>query len=394
MAAVAGGVKEIMNKRPFSLTADLDFLYLSEGHMRVFGEILSAIGRRDGLICVTGDPGAGKTIICRRLLEELGDEYNVVLVTTPPKTPQAMTETLDDAFGEMEGDSRIPVAVFDEAQHLDFRCLDHIKFLTNLEKVGEKLVQIVLVGQPELAEKIGHKRFTQLEQRIGAKLKLGTLKKKEVLAYLNHRLTVAGLSEEARFTRNSARFLYRETGGVPRLINRIANIAVEQAQQEHKGKIGAGDVKRAASKVGASLGDWKEGASPRRFSPRLAFLTILLVLSAGWYLYSNPEWLIFPYDRQIAETQVNPSRPEYALKLGAFLTREQAEELRERLAREDFTATIAAKDFGDGWTLYQVRLPGPYSEDEATNVMDRLGKIGIQSIEKIPLVRQQGELKK
>ena len=381
----AGDKKEIMDKRPFSLTADLDFLYLSEGHMRVFGEVLSAISRRDGLICVTGDPGAGKTIICRRLLEELGDEYNVVLVTTPPKTPQAMTETLDGAFGGMKDDSRIPVAVFDEAQHLDFRCLDHIKFLTNLEKEGEKLLQIVLVGQPELAEKINHKRFIQLEQRIGAKLKLGPLRKREVLPYLNHRLTVAGLSESTRFTRNAARHLYQETSGVPRLINRIANIAVEQAVQEDKGKIGAAGVKRAASKVSASRGDWKEDARPQRFSARLSFLILLLVLSVGSYLYYNPEWLHFLYGRQVAETRPVPARTAYALKLGTFLLREQAEEFRDRLAKEDLTATIAARDFGDGWTLYQVRLPGPYTQDEATIVIDRLGRIGIQGVEKVPL---------
>ena len=373
-----------MEKRPFTLTADLDFLYLSEGHMRVFGEILAAISRRDGLICITGAPGTGKTTICRRLLEELGDEYNVALVTTPPKTPQAMTETLDDAFGEMEGDSKIPVAIFDEAQHLDFRCLDHIKFLTNLEKEGEKLLQIVLVGQPELAEKISHNRFIQLEQRIGAKLKMGPLKKKEVLPYLNHRLTVAGLSEGTRFTGGSARYLYRETLGVPRLINRIANLAVEQALHGGKGKIGAAAVKRAASKASASRGDWKEDAAPRRSFPRFSLLTILLALSIGLYLYYNPEWLLSLYGRQMAETRPTP-RPAYALKLGTFLLREQAEEFRDRLAKEDFTATVAAKDFGDGWTLYQVRLPGPYTHDEAINIIGRLHRIGIQEAEKVPL---------
>ena len=374
-----------MNKRPFSLTADLDFLFLSEGHMRVFGEILAAVNRRDGLICVTGEPGIGKTIICRRLLEELGDEYHVVLVTTPPKSPQAMTETLDEAFGTTAGDSRIPVAVFDEAQHLDFRCLDHIKFLTNLEREGEKLLQIVLVGQPELAEKIGHKRFTQLEQRIGAKLELGLLQKKEVWPYLNHRLSVAKLAEETRFTKGAARFLYRETEGVPRLVNRIANIAVEQAVQENKPKIGAGDVKRAATKVSASRSDWKEQASPRREAPRFAFLSILLVLSAGAYFYFNAEWLFSLVPAEVSEIRPAPARPEFALKLGAFLLNEQAEEFREQLAKEDFSATVAAKDFGDGWTLYQVRLPGPYTEFEAGNIMNRLNRLGIQSVEKIPL---------
>src|SRR3990172_9138001 len=218
-----------MNKRPFSLSADLDFLYISDQHKRVFEETLSAVKRRDGLICIIGEPGTGKSILCRRLLEELNGDFNVVLVHTPPKSPHDITETLDAAFGEMEGDSKIPLAVFDEAQHMDFRCLDHVKFLTNLDRNAEKLLQIVLVGQPELAAKLGHKRFQQLEQRIGAKLKVGPLKKKEVLPYLTHRLAVAGLADEIRFTGPAARYLYRKTSGVPRLINRVANLAVEQA---------------------------------------------------------------------------------------------------------------------------------------------------------------------
>jgi len=279
-----------MDKRPFSLAVDLDFLYLSEEHTRVFGEIVSALTRRDGLVCVTGEAGAGKTVICRRLLQDLNEEYKVVLVNTPPKSPRDMTETLDDAFGEIEADPRIPVVIFDEAQHLDSRCLDQVKFLTNLEKNGEKLLQIVLVGQPELADKISHRRFAQFEQRIGAKLKLGPLKKREVLPYLNHRLSAAGLAKEIHFTALSARSFYRETGGVPRLINRVANIAVEHALLNGRGKIGVAEVKRAVSKVSASRDDWNEVKSRSSLLLRVSiFLVLLVVISAGLFLYYNPK---------------------------------------------------------------------------------------------------------
>jgi general secretion pathway protein A len=278
-----------MDKRPFSLAVDLSFLYLSEEHTRIFGEIISALQRRDGLVCVTGEAGAGKTVICRRLLEELNEEYKVVLVTTPPRSPRDMTEMLDDAFGEIEADSRIPVVIFDEAQHLDFPCLDQVKFLTNLEKNGEKLLQIVLVGQPELAEKISRRRFTQLEQRIGAKLKLGPLKKREVLPYLNHRLSAAGLSKEISFTALSARRFYRQTGGVPRLINRVANIAVEHALLDGRGKIGVAEVKRAVSKVGASRGGWDGDKSRSSLPLRVSiFLVLLVIVSAGLFFYYKP----------------------------------------------------------------------------------------------------------
>jgi len=233
---------------------------------------------------------------------------------------------------------------------------------------------------------MGHKRFNQLEQRVGAKLRLGTLGKKEVLPYLAHRLSVAGLAPGLRFTKGSAGYFFRETSGVPRLINRIANIAVEQALQEDKGKIGIRAVKRAASKVGASLGDWgdrKEAKSRYGLSPRLAALTMIFFLAFGLYHYYYPEWGSSLFGLPGTEDKPAGPVPQYALKLGNFLLREQANELREKLAKEDFTAVVATKDFGEGWILYQVRLPGPYTPVEVQNVVDRLRGIGINGVEKI-----------
>lgn len=375
--------KRTMDKKPFSLTVDLDFLYLSDGHTRVYEEILSAIDRRDGLICLTGDPGTGKTVICRRLLEELNDNYNVVLVNTPPRSPDEMTQTLDETFAEMNGDSKIPVAIFDEAQHLDNHCLDHVKFLTNLERDGGKLLQIVLVGQPELAEKLGQKRFTQLEQRIGAKLRLGTLQQTEILPYLNHRLSVGGPSDDLRFTKRAARYFFKKTLGVPRLINRVANIAVEEALRGKKKKIGVGIVKKAELKVDAARGDWREEKRQLVFSPRLAVLLVLLLVSAGFYLRQHPEWQDFVMGVRRAETQSVPSPSQFTLKVGTFLKRAEADELRERLAKAGFSSAVLMKDLGDGWDLFQVRLTGTYSSAEADSQIDKLRHAGIETVDKI-----------
>ncbi|MBI2360082.1 MAG: AAA family ATPase [Deltaproteobacteria bacterium] len=377
--------RTLRDKKPFSLAVDLAFLYPSEGHSRVYDEVLAAIDRREGLICLTGDPGTGKTVICRRLLEELSDDYNVVLVNTPPKTPDEMTQTLDDTFAEMNGDTKIPVAIFDEAQHFDDHCLDHVEFLTNLEKNGGKLLQIVLVGQPELAETLSQRRFSQLEQRIGAKLKLGTLKKKEILAYLSHRLTVAGLGEELRFSRGAANYFFKRTQGVPRLINRIANIAVEQALERKKHKIGAAIVKRAEGKVNAARGDWIEERKPAVNAPRLAALLAVLVLLTGAYVYQNPEWRDWLMRVRRAETQAVTGPSRIALTVGTFLKKTEADEMQEKLAIEGFPAMVLSKDLGDGWTLYQVRLTGSYSPAEAESEMDKLRSIGIQTADKIPV---------
>ena len=373
-----------MHKRPFSLTADLDFLYASDHHQRVFEETLAAIQRRDGLICVVGDSGTGKTILCRRLLQELNGDFNVVLVNTPPRTPQDITETLDTAFRDMEGDSKIPLAVFDEAQHLDFRCLDHVKFLTNLDRNAEKLLQIVLVGQPELAAKLGHKRFQQLEQRIGAKLKVGPLKKKEVLPYLTHRLAVAGLADEIRFTGFAARYLHRKTSGVPRLINRVANLAVEQAGQRG-GKIGVGQVRQSFLKVAATRENWITPKKPAFRLGRLSALVLLLVLSLLALLYYNPEWRALVVAEPADKSRSQPAASRFVIKTGTFLVRDQAEELRGQLGKQGFPSAVVEKQFGDGWTLYQVRLAGQYSKDESDTIIDLLRTIGVKSVDAVEM---------
>jgi len=373
-----------MHKRPFSLTADLDFLYASDHHQRVFEETLAAIQRRDGLICVVGDSGTGKTILCRRLLQELNGDFNVVLVNTPPRTPQDITETLDTAFRDMEGDSKIPLAVFDEAQHLDFRCLDHVKFLTNLDRNAEKLLQIVLVGQPELAAKLGHKRFQQLEQRIGAKLKVGPLKKKEVLPYLTHRLTVAGLADEIRFTGFAARYLHRKTSGVPRLINRVANLAVEQAGQRG-GKIGVAQVRQSFLKVAATRENWITPKKPAFRLGRLSALVLLLVLSLLALLYYNPEWRALVVAEPADKSRSQPASSQFVIKTGTFLVRDQAEELRGQLGKQGFPSAVVEKQFGDGWTLYQVRLAGQYSKDESDTIIDLLRTIGVKSVDAVEM---------
>jgi len=374
-----------MNQKPFSLTADLNFLYPSAEHSRVFEEILAAVYRRDGLICLTGEPGTGKTVICRRLLEELGDDYHVVLVNTPPRTPEDMTQTLDEALTEMENDAKIPVVIFDEAQHLDFRCLDHIKFLTNLEKEGGKLLQIILAGQPELEEKLSHKRFVQLEQRIGAKLRLGRLRAKEVLPYLIHHLEVAHLSAGLAFTRGAARCLYGKTGGVPRLINRIANIAVDLALDGEKTKIRTAMVKKAAVKVSAARGDWQEAAQPGFAYGRLALLMVLLILSAGVLFYTHPEWPA-PVDWVYgSKAQATPEPSRFTLKAGVFLKREEAEALRLQLSNWGLPATVVTRDLGEGWVLYQVRLLETYSREEVTNKLDLLRSKGVAGADIISL---------
>jgi hypothetical protein len=254
-----------------------------------------------------------------------------------------------------------------------------------LEKEGGKLLQIILAGQPELEEKLGHKRFLQLEQRIGAKLRLGRLRAKEVLPYLIHHLEVAHLSGDLAFTRGAARYLYGKTGGVPRLINRIANIAVDLALDGEKTKIRTAMVKKAAVKVSAARGDWQEAAQPGFAYGRLALLMVLLILSAGVLFYTHPEWPA-PVDWVYGgKAQATPEPSRFTLKAGVFLKREEAEALRLQLSNWGLPATVVTRDLGEGWVLYQVRLLETYSREEVTNKLDLLRSKGVAGADIISL---------
>ena len=233
------GLREL----PFNITPDPHFLFLSAKHQEALNHLLFGIRERKGFIELTGDVGAGKTTICRRLLELLGPTYKVALILNPCLT---MNQLLRCIVTELNVDVRAfdrvtclealntyvlaqakqnndVVVIIDEAQDLTNKLLEQVRLLSNLETNNRKLLQIVLMGQPELREKLAQPTLRQLRQRITVRYHLNPLDPAETGNYIHHRLTLAGANSRPTFDASAVALVHQQAGGVPRIINAICD---------------------------------------------------------------------------------------------------------------------------------------------------------------------------
>ena len=223
---------------PFNITPDPRFLFFSDRHREAFNHVLFGIRERKGFIQLTGEVGAGKTTVCRAILAELGPRYRTALVLNPCLTSAQLLRTILAEFGlprrvdriasletlnrfllDQIGEERDVVLIIDEAQDLDLDLLEQIRLLSNLETDRRKLLQIVLIGQPELREKLDARALRQLRQRITVRYHLTPLDREETARYIAHRMIVAGCDRAPTFTPWAIRRIYGYSRGVPRLIN-------------------------------------------------------------------------------------------------------------------------------------------------------------------------------
>ena len=234
-----------LKEAPFSITPDPRYVFLSERHRDALAHLLYGIGKggSGGFVQLTGEVGTGKTTLCRLLLEQLPEHTRVALVLNPRLTPVELLETICEELkldignrgGSLKGlvdtlnaylldayaQGLRVVLIVDEAQNLTTEALEQVRLLTNLETPTQKLLQIILLGQPELRDKLGDTELRQLAQRITARYHLTPLDRPETEAYVRHRVAVAG-GAKLPFSRLGLRALYKRSGGVPRLINIIA----------------------------------------------------------------------------------------------------------------------------------------------------------------------------
>jgi general secretion pathway protein A len=237
-----------LTDKPFSLTPNPRFVFYSQQYREAEGQLLYGINNREGFMLVTGQPGTGKTTLCRDLIEKLDrDKSQSALIFHPFLNGVEMLAALLTEFGVSvpSGGSRKDlldrlnqfllaqlalgkscVAIFDEAQHLSAEFLEQIRVLSNLETDQEKLIQIVLVGQPELLDKIRTPQMAQLDQRVSIRCTLTDLDEQETDRYIHHRLNVAGARGQIRFSPKAVNEIYRGSHGVPRLINLICDRAL------------------------------------------------------------------------------------------------------------------------------------------------------------------------
>jgi general secretion pathway protein A len=295
-----------LNEKPFAITPDPRYLYLSERHAEALAHLLYGINESGGFIQLTGEVGTGKTTVVRTLLSRVPHHADVAVILNPRVTPVEFLLTICEELGleiaEADRDSvkqmvdalnrrlisahaagRRIIVLVDEAQNLAIDVLEQVRLLTNLETPTQKLLQIILIGQPELRELLDRTDLRQLAQRITGRYHLMPLSREETKGYVRHRLRVAGATEEI-FSPAALVELHRLSQGIPRVINVACDRALLGAYTQESKKISAGLVRRAAGEVYG-----------RRFLPTwlgwvvgtLGVITLAGTLFLGWQYWRH-----------------------------------------------------------------------------------------------------------
>jgi general secretion pathway protein A len=262
-----------LTREPFSLAPDPRYLFMSERHREALAHLLYGVGGGGGFVLLTGEIGAGKTTVCRCFLEQIPKRCNVAYIFNPKLTVIELLQSVCEEFRVSLGglgpnpsvkDYVDPLNVFllrthaigqnnvliiDEAQNLSADVLEQLRLLTNLETNERKLLQIVLIGQPELRDMLARPELEQLAQRVVARFHLEALTEKETSRYIRHRLSVAGLSRPLPFDQKARRRVHQLSRGIPRRINLLCDRALLGAYAGGRAKVDVETVDKAASEV-------------------------------------------------------------------------------------------------------------------------------------------------
>lgn len=272
-------------EKPFSLTPDPRYLFFSDGHREALAHLRYGIEQGEGFIAVTGEVGTGKSTLCRALIEGLDAETEVAFLFNPPRSATELLQAIALEFGlspaghqrhalndqlnrfllDRKKQRRNVLLIIDEAQNLDANVLEEIRLLSNLETASSKLIQIILLGQPELDRKLDSNELRQLRQRISVRWFLTPLTRPETSDYVAHRLHVAAGGKRDLFTPAALRQIYRHTHGTPRRINLLADRSLLAGFAAEEQRIGSGIVRRAAreiagKRVATRRDEWKIAA--------------------------------------------------------------------------------------------------------------------------------------
>ncbi len=298
-----------LNEKPFSITPNPRFLYLSDQHKEALAHLVYGTDESGSFALLTGDVGTGKTTLCRTLVEQAPADVNLALILNPLLTPVELLATICDEFNidyYQHSESRKPlldalneyllevysrgeraVLIIDEAQNLDAPTLEQIRLLTNLETGEHKLLKIILIGQPELRELLDDDSLTQLAQRITARYHLPPLNREETDLYIEHRLNVAGADRQI-FNNKAKDELYKHSKGIPRVTNVIAERALLGAYAKGTRTINRGLIRNAIAEVLGRGGKAKLDMPTYLVLGSVA-LASLSFLVAGWSLYNSDE---------------------------------------------------------------------------------------------------------
>jgi len=291
-------------EKPFTLTPNPRFIFLSKNHKEAFAHLLYGINNRYGFIALTGEVGTGKTTVLRTLLGQLQDDaYRTALIFSPSLTSVELLRTINSEFGlpaaselsnellaELNGflleetaAGRTVVLVIDEAQTLQPEVLEQVRQISNLETESDKLIQIILAGQPELEVLLGRPDLRQLNQRIAVRYKLGPMSREETRSYIRQRMEVAGETGGVAFAGTALALIHLFARGIPRMINILCDRALLTAYGDERRLISAGIVVRAMKEL-------LHRSQTRRLALIATFTVLIcsLLLVSGWLHQQSP----------------------------------------------------------------------------------------------------------
>ena len=264
-----------LQEQPFRLTPDPEFIYWSKQHARAKAYMESTIWLADGFVVITGEIGSGKTTLLQSFLSELDDDVVYAVVSQTQLTPTQFLQAVLTEFGfkpfnkrkvelldmlnmfliEQYSNGKKVVLIVDEAQNLTHKVLEEIRLISGIETHKEKVLRIILAGQPELRDSLESPGLKQLVQRVRLRFHLGPLDRREMHEYIDHRLSVAG-AKTRLFEEDAFETIHRYTGGVPRLVNTLCDTALLCAFADEKSTVGLDDVMAAITEL-----NWKEHES-------------------------------------------------------------------------------------------------------------------------------------
>ena len=349
---------------PFSIAPDPRYLYLSERHKEALAHLMYGVKGQGGFIVITGEVGTGKTTVSRCFIENVPDNVDIALILNPRLSAQELLSAICDELQiahepgatikqlvdlinrdllDAHAAGRHKVLMIDEAQNLSADVLEQLRLLTNLETAEKKLLQIVLLGQPELQQILSLPELRQLNQRVTARYHLDAINRNELPAYLKYRLGVAGMRGDI-FSQGAINRLYKESQGIPRLINLISDRALLGAYAEGEHEITAGHIKQAAKEVrGGNAAPVTAGNGSGRGSQYLMLAASILVAIMGTV------WLV---DRWPLANTVEPVTDTEIEQAGAVERETEAE--------------VTAGDTTTGTATEGVSEPEPVSEKLAS----------------------------
>ncbi|MCE9677923.1 AAA family ATPase [Shewanella sp. AS1] len=350
-----------LNDNPFSIAPNPHYLFLSDRHREALAHLTYGLGETGGFVLLTGEVGTGKTTVSRCLLNQLPEDTDTAFILNPSLTELELLATLCDELGIDYGEApslkqltdklsqfllanhekgRNTVLIIDEAQHLRPEVLEQLRLLTNLETDTKKLLQVILIGQPELQQLLKRQELRQLAQRITARYHLLPLTEQEIALYVLHRLQVAG-RHEPLFNRGAIKALHKYSGGIPRLINLLCERALMAGYAQSKVPIDAKMVCGAASEV---LGE--EIKSRSLFWPTAAAISICLTFGGAFYFFNGSSFDLQAASSRLASETLDDRAAQANLLTGhKSLTGQQPEKIAEQVSPQQEAMNPAKVDY-------------------------------------------------